>query len=113
MSQQIVLASNNEKKIAELSAILADEHIEVIPQNRLDIVEVAETGTTFAENALIKARHASALSNMPAIADDSGVCVCALNDAPGIYSARYSTQGDAGNNTKLLAALENITDRSA
>jgi len=113
VSNRIVLASNNGKKIRELSAILAASGIHILPQSDFGIAEVAETGTTFIENALIKARHAARQSGLPAIADDSGLCVPALGGAPGIYSARYSGEGDAGNNRKLLAALENVADRRA
>ena len=113
MKNRIVLASNNGKKIRELSVILAASGIHIQPQSDFGIGEVAETGTTFIENALIKARHAAAISGLPAIADDSGLCVPALDGAPGIYSARYSGEGDAGNNRKLLAALANHSDRRA
>lgn len=111
--QTILLASNNGKKIAELSAILASFGIEIKAQRDYGIEDVPETGLTFIENALIKARHAARQSGLPAIADDSGLCVPALGGAPGIYSARYSGEGDAGNNRKLLAALENAQDRRA
>lgn len=111
--QTILLASNNGKKIAELSAILANFGIEIKAQRDYGIEDVPETGLTFIENALIKARHAARQSGLPAIADDSGLCVPALGGAPGIYSARYSGEGDAGNNRKLLAALENVQDRRA
>ena len=111
--QTILLASNNGKKIAELSAILASFGIEIKAQRDYGIEDVPETGLTFGENALIKARHAARQSGLPAIADDSGLCVPALGGAPGIYSARYSGEGDAGNNRKLLAALENVQDRRA
>ena len=111
--QTILLASNNGKKIAELSAILASFGIEIKAQRDYGIEDVPETGLTFVENALIKARHAARQSGLPAIADDSGLCVPALGGAPGIYSARYSGEGDAGNNRKLLAALENVADRRA
>ena len=111
--QTILLASNNGKKIAELSAILASFGIEIKAQRDYGIEDVPETGLTFVENALIKARHAARQSGLPAIADDSGLCVPALGGAPGIYSARYSGEGDAGNNRKLLAALENVQDRRA
>ena len=111
--QTILLASNNGKKIAELSAILASFGIEIKAQRDYGIEDVPETGLTFIENALIKARHAAKESGLPAIADDSGLCVPALGGAPGIYSARYSGEGDAGNNRKLLAALENVQDRRA
>ena len=110
---QTILASNNAKKIAELTPILARFGITIRPQRDYGIDEVAETGLTFVENALIKARHAAKQSGLPAIADDSGLCVPALGGAPGIYSARYSGEGDDGNNRKLLAALENVTDRRA
>ena len=110
---QTVLASNNRKKIAELSAILARFGIEIKAQSDYGISEVPETGLTFVENALIKARHAAKESGLPAIADDSGLCVPALGGAPGIYSARYSGEGDDGNNRKLLAALANAQDRRA
>ena len=111
--QTILLASNNGKKIAELSAILASFGIEIKAQRDYGIEDVPETGLTFIENALIKARHAARQSGLPAIADDSGLCVPAIGGAPGIYSARYSGEGDAGNNRKLLAALENVQDRRA
>ena len=111
--QTILLASNNGKKIAELSAILASFGIEIKAQRDYGIEDVPETGLTFIENALIKARHAARQSGLPAIADDSGLCVPALGGAPGIYSARDSGEGDAGNNRKLLAALENVQDRRA
>lgn len=111
--QTILLASNNGKKIAELSAILASFGIEIKAQRDYGIEDVPETGLTFIENALIKARHAARQSGLPTIADDSGLCVPALGGAPGIYSARYSGEGDAGNNRKLLAALENVQDRRA
>ena len=110
---QTILASNNAKKIAELNPILARFGITIRPQRDYGIDEIAETGLTFVENALIKARHAAKQSGLPAIADDSGLCVPALGGAPGIYSARYSGEGDDGNNRKLLAALENVTDRRA
>ncbi len=110
---QTILASNNAKKIAELTPILARFGITIRPQRDYGIDEIAETGLTFVENALIKARHAAKQSGLPAIADDSGLCVPALGGAPGIYSARYSGEGDDGNNRKLLAALENVADRRA
>jgi len=110
---QTILASNNSKKIAELAAILARFGMEIKAQRDYGIEEIPETGLTFVENALIKARHAARQSGLPAIADDSGLCVPALGGAPGIYSARYSGEGDAGNNRKLLAALENVADRRA
>lgn len=110
MMQKIVLASSNLGKVKELQALLADKRFEVIPQSALHIPDAEETGLTFIENALIKARHAARLSGLPAIADDSGLEVDALNGAPGVYSARYAGPGssDADNNRKLLAALHGV-----
>lgn len=110
-----VLASSNGKKIRELSAILTQYAITARPQAELHISDAAETGTTFVENAIIKARHAARASGLAAIADDSGICVPALNNAPGIYSARYSGRhgDDAANNAKLLDALRDSDNRRA
>jgi XTP/dITP diphosphohydrolase len=110
VTQKIVLASNNAGKVNEIQALLADRNFEVIPQSALQIPEAEESGLTFRENALIKARHAARLSGLPAIADDSGLEVDALNGAPGVYSARYAGTGssDADNNRKLLAALSGV-----
>lgn len=110
-----VLASNNHKKIAELSAILSAFSLNVRPQSAFNIPDVPETGTTFVENAIIKARHASRCARTAAIADDSGICVPALAGSPGVYSARYAGEpcNDAANNAKLLRALEHCQDRSA
>ena len=115
MNTSFVLASNNRKKIAELNAVLADFGIQVISQGELGIAEIAETGLSFVENALIKARHAARESGQPALADDSGLCVAALDGAPGIYSARYSGEpsDDAANNQKLLQALRDSDKRAA
>jgi XTP/dITP diphosphohydrolase len=118
MLTSIVLASGNEGKLKEFSALLKPIGLTVIPQASLNISEAPEPHATFVENALAKARHASALSGMPAIADDSGLCVRALNGAPGIFSARYaqSEQGarsDVANNQKLVQALHQISDRRA
>ncbi len=112
---RVVLASGNAKKVCELSALLAGFGTEVIPQNVLGVTDADETGTTFEENALIKARHAAAATGLPAIADDSGIVVDALNGRPGVYSARYAgpDADDAENNAKLLSELEGITDRRA
>ena len=90
MSKKIVLASNNYNKIKEFQEILNNKDIELISQSTLNIPEAEETGLTFVENALIKARNASYLSKLPAIADDSGIEVDALLGRPGIYSARYA-----------------------
>ena len=113
--QKLVLASNNAGKLKEFSELLAPFEFEVIPQGQLDIPAAEEPFHTFLENALAKARHASQLSGLPALADDSGICVNALHGAPGVHSARYAGEhaNDADNNQKLLAALANQTDRSA
>ncbi|HHJ40434.1 MAG: non-canonical purine NTP pyrophosphatase [Methylothermaceae bacteria B42] len=105
---RIVLASGNTGKIREIQALLLPRNIRVLPQSAFAITEAAETAPTFVENALIKARNASKYSGLPALADDSGLEVDALNGAPGIYSARYagSEAGTQANNLKLLEALE-------
>lgn len=107
MSATVVFASNNSGKILELQTLLQQVNVKVIAQSALNVNEIPETGTTFIENALIKARHACQVTGLPSIADDSGLQVDALGGAPGIYSARY-----AGNNAtaqsnikKLLAEL--------
>ncbi|TAK75479.1 MAG: XTP/dITP diphosphatase [Gammaproteobacteria bacterium] len=109
---KIVLASNNVGKIREFKALLKDFPIELISQAEFGVEEVEETGLTFIENALLKARHASRLTDLPALADDSGLAVAALNGAPGIYSARYAGKPtDAQKNIqKLLADLKDIPD---
>ena len=105
---QLVLASNNAGKLKELQAMLG-EQIEVLPQSRFISEEAEETGLSFVENAILKARHAARASGLPALADDSGLAVDALAGAPGIYSARYADgQGDAANNAKLLEALRDV-----
>jgi len=108
--KQIVLASNNPGKVREIGQMLADLDLEVLPQSAFKIEEVEETGLSFVENAILKARHAAANSGLPAIADDSGLEVDALNGAPGIYSARYAGAGatDTQNLQKLLADLEKV-----
>jgi XTP/dITP diphosphohydrolase len=113
--KKLVLASNNAKKMKELNALLAPLGFEVIPQGQLGIPEAEEPHCTFVENALAKARHASQLSGLPALADDSGLCVAALGGAPGVYSARYAGEpkSDARNNAKLLADLASQNDRRA
>ena len=113
--QKIVLASNNAKKLKELSALLTPLGIQLIPQGELGVPEAEEPHFTFLENALAKARHAAQLTGLPALADDSGLCVKALGGAPGVQSARYAGEpkSDARNNEKLLAALKGITDRRA
>lgn len=111
--QTVVLASNNAGKLKELNKLLAPLNIDVIAQAEFGITDAEETGLTFVENAILKARWAANHSGLPAIADDSGLSVDALDGAPGIYSARYSGQGDAANNTKLLAALNGEPNRRA
>ena len=104
---KVVLASNNRGKLIELEALLAPLGVELVPQGSLGVVEAEETGTTFIENALLKARSCCSQTGLPAIADDSGLVVPALAGDPGVRSARYAgTQGDdAANNTKLLREL--------
>jgi XTP/dITP diphosphohydrolase len=106
----LVLASGNAGKLLELQAMLADLSLRIVPQRDLGVDDVPETGLTFVENALIKARHASAVTGLPALADDSGLIVDALAGAPGLYSARYagSPTDDAANNVKLLEALRDV-----
>jgi XTP/dITP diphosphohydrolase len=110
--ERIVLASNNAGKVREFSQLLAQSHIQVIPQNPLGVPEADETGLSFVENAILKARNAAAYSGLAAIADDSGLEVDALGGAPGIYSARYAGSGasDAANLTKLLTDLEGVEE---
>lgn len=112
---RIVLASGNKGKLKEFSSLLSSLSVSLVPQSDLQIKAVPETGLTFIENALIKARNAARESGLPSLADDSGLCVNALSGAPGIYSARYAYDGasDNENNTKLISTLQNFTDRSA
>ena len=109
---RIVLASSNPGKLAEFNALLAASGMDIVAQASLGIGDAAETGCTFVENALLKARHAARASGLPALADDSGLCVAALDGAPGLYSARYAgTHGDnAANNAKLLRELTAVPD---
>nr|MBL8410206.1 RdgB/HAM1 family non-canonical purine NTP pyrophosphatase [Dechloromonas sp.] len=113
--KKLVLASNNAKKMKELNALLAPLGFEVIPQGQLGIPEAEEPHCTFVENALAKARHAAQHAGLPALADDSGLCVRALGGAPGVISARYAGEpkSDARNNEKLLAELAGQSDRRA
>ena len=106
----LVLASGNAGKLKELQAMLGDLPLQIVAQGELGVSDVPETGLTFVENALIKARHASAVTGLPALADDSGLIVDALDGAPGLYSARYagSPTNDAANNAKLLDALREV-----
>lgn len=107
---KIVFASQNSGKIAEIAALLSNVAIEIIPQKHFSIADVPETAATFIENALIKARHACKHSQLPAIADDSGLVVPALKGAPGIYSARFAGENATAekNNQKLLQAMQAI-----
>ena len=112
---KIFLATGNQGKVKELASLLAAEQLEIVPQSDFNVPEVAETGTTFVENAIIKARHAAKITGLPAIADDSGLEVDALNGAPGVYSARYASDvtenpSDNDNTNKLLNALKNVPD---
>ncbi|QAU24357.1 RdgB/HAM1 family non-canonical purine NTP pyrophosphatase [Dyella sp. M7H15-1] len=108
--QRIVLASSNRGKLAEFNALLAGSHFKVIPQAELGVEDAEETGLSFVENALLKARHAAQITGLPALADDSGLCVAHLLGAPGLYSARYhGRHGDsAANNARLLGELEGV-----
>jgi len=108
---KLVLASGNAGKLKELQAMLAGLPLQIVPQRELGVGDVAETGLTFVENALIKARHACEVTGLPALADDSGLIVDALDGAPGLYSARYagSPTDDAANNAKLLDALREVS----
>jgi XTP/dITP diphosphohydrolase len=112
MRQTIVLASDNAGKLREISELLAPLDIEVAPQSRFAVPAAQETGATFLENALLKARHAAQYTGHPTIADDSGLEVDALGGAPGVHSARYAGAGatDATNLEKLLAALRRVPD---
>jgi XTP/dITP diphosphohydrolase len=117
--QEIVLASSNAGKLRELQAILQQKEVQLLPQSDFNVSDADETGLSFVENALIKARHACVATGLPAIADDSGIEVDALNGEPGIYSARYSGShgetADKENNKKLLKELANVAeaDRTA
>lgn len=118
--QKIVLASGNAGKLKELQILFAGLAVDIVAQSELGIDDADETGLTFIENAIIKARHASAASGLPAIADDSGLAVDTLGGAPGIYSARYAelpasvkgAERDQANNLKLLNALKEIPDKN-
>ncbi len=113
--QKLVIASNNPGKLREFQGMLAPLGIEVLTQEQLGIAEAEEPHCTFIENALAKARHVSRISRLPALADDSGICVTALGGAPGVLSARYAGEpkSDTRNNQKLLHAMQGVTDRRA
>jgi XTP/dITP diphosphohydrolase len=112
--QRLVLASGNQGKLAELRELLADSGFEILPQGELGVGGIEETGATFVENAILKARHAARATGLPALADDSGLCVAHLHGAPGLYSARYAgTHGDnAANNARLLRELAGVPDQA-
>lgn len=110
--QQIVLASGNKGKLAEFDQLLAHYGVAVLPQSQFNVSEVAETGTTFVENAIIKARHAAAITGLAAIADDSGLEVDILQGAPGIYSARYAGE-NAKDQDNVLKLLDTLKDQPA
>ncbi len=117
--KQIVLASGNAGKLREFAQLFAPLDIELLPQGQFNVPEAEEPHATFLENALAKARHASRLTGLPALADDSGLCVAALGGAPGVLSARYAAldsnepKSDQRNNDKLVAALQGVADRRA
>ena len=115
MIQKLVLASNNAGKVREFQALLAPLNFQVIPQGELGIPSAEEPHHTFIENALAKARHASAASGLPALADDSGICAHALNGQPGVLSARFAGDpaNDAANNQKLIQELKGQINRGA
>jgi XTP/dITP diphosphohydrolase len=115
MTQRLILASNNAGKLKEFAELLGPIGFELHPQGEFDVPEAEEPFGTFVENALQKARHAARLTGLPALADDSGVCVNALGGAPGVYSARFAGEpkSDARNNAKLVAELADHADKSA
>lgn len=113
--QKLVIASNNPGKLREISRILAPLGYEAVPQSAFNVPEAEEPFVTFVENCIAKARHAAQLTGLPALADDSGICVEALGGAPGVYSARYAGEpkSDQRNNEKLIAALAGQSNRRA
>lgn len=113
--KKIVIASNNAGKLREFATLLQPFDFEAVPQADLGVAEAAEPFATFVENALVKARHASRATGLPALADDSGICAVALNGAPGVYSARYAGEpkSDQRNNEKLVSELAGHADRRA
>ncbi|MBY6186373.1 RdgB/HAM1 family non-canonical purine NTP pyrophosphatase [Marinobacter hydrocarbonoclasticus] len=114
-TQSIVLATGNAGKVREFAQLLAEYPLEVLPQSQFDVQEAVEDGTTFIENAIIKARNAARATGLPAIADDSGIEVDALNGRPGIYSARFAGEGASATDNwhKLLAEMTGQSQRSA
>lgn len=115
MTRTLILASNNQGKLAEFAQLLTPLGFSLRTQSELGIAEAEEPHATFIENALVKARHAARESKLPALADDSGICVPALGGAPGVFSARYAGEpkSDAANNAKLVADLATQADKSA
>ena len=115
MTQRLILASNNAGKLKEFAELLGPIGFELHPQGEFNVPEAEEPFGTFVENALAKARHAARLTGLPALADDSGVCVNALGGAPGVHSARFAGEpkSDARNNEKLIQELANHADKSA
>ncbi|HKK15091.1 MAG TPA: RdgB/HAM1 family non-canonical purine NTP pyrophosphatase, partial [Gammaproteobacteria bacterium] len=109
-SRKVVLASSNTGKLREINAMLADSHLQVVSQQEFNVADIEETGRSFIENAILKARNAASHSGLPAIADDSGIELMALNGEPGIYSARYAGEGanDRDNLEKLIGAVKNL-----
>lgn len=110
MTQKVVLASGNQGKLREFIRMLSSQDVEIVKQSEFNVSDAEETGLTFVENAILKARHAAKITGLPALADDSGIEVDALNGQPGIYSARYSGQGDDANNTKLIEAMVGVPE---
>ena len=112
--KKIVLASGNASKLREIQAVLDLQRYQLLTQSEFNVPDVPETGTTFVENAIIKARHAAQLTGLPALADDSGIEVDALQGAPGVYSARYAGEhgADNANNTKLLNEMKNVAEEN-
>jgi XTP/dITP diphosphohydrolase len=112
MNKKLVLASNNAKKAAEMQSLLAPLGLDIVPQSRFGVSEAEEPHFTFIENALAKARHAANMTGLPAIADDSGLCVVALGGAPGVHSARFAgdPKSDERNNRFLLEKLEGVPE---
>ena len=113
--EKIVMASGNKGKLREIASLLEHLDVTVVPQSEYGVQDADETGTTFEENAVIKARHAAAATGLPAIADDSGLTVDALGGRPGVYSARYSGEGatDESNIDKLMDELDGVEERGA
>jgi len=112
VNKAVVLASGNPGKVREINQILSGLHLKIVPQSDFDVPEAEETGLTFVENAILKARNAAQHTKLPAIADDSGLEVDTLNGAPGIYSARYAGKGagDLANLKKLLADIADVPE---